>query len=233
MNHFEGRYARALRWFSCCVVLAVGVLISCAPVNVSRSEPVAYMGAGFNGTPETVAVVVGVSERPYTPALVDAIYNSVVQQLRRHPYFRPRFTIVERRQLDNLLAEQDLATQGVVDLATAPQVGRLLGARKFLYVELVRAEANFTGASIGGTPIGTVAATGYRSTVAVSLRLVDTETGQLEALGFATDEAFIPESVVLNRVRAGVSEVDSAIIERLSSAVFAASNDLAIDFDLN
>jgi hypothetical protein len=232
MTYLINRQPRAWQWLLFFVGLSV-LATSCVPINVSRSEEAAYLGRGFEGNPETVAVIVGLGERPYTPALVDAVYNSVVQQLRRHPYFRPRFTIVERRQLDNLLVEQDLATRGVVDLATAPQVGRLLGARKFLYVELVRAEANFTGASLGGTPIGTVAATGYRSTVAVSMRLVDTETGQLEALGFATDESFIPESVVLNRVRAGVSEVDSAIIERLSSAVFSASNDLAIDYDLN
>lgn len=231
MEYLINNQPRAWRWLL--LLMLWGGLTSCAPVSVSRSETATYLGSGFDGTPETVAVIVGVSERPYTPALVDAIYDSVVRQLRRHPYFRPRFTIVERRQLDNLLAEQDLAARGMVDLATAPQVGRLLGAQKFLYVELVRAEVNFTGASVSGTPVGRVAATGYRTTVAVSMRLVDTETGRLEALGFATDEAFIPESVVLNRVRAGVSDVDSAVIERLSSAVFTASNDLALDYDLN
>ncbi|MEM7735096.1 MAG: CsgG/HfaB family protein [Deinococcota bacterium] len=184
--------------------------------------------------PVTAAIVVGESlSRPYSPPLVDAIYTSTLVQLRRHPFFRPRLILVERSQLDSILEEQSLGASGVVNLSTAPQIGNVLGAQKFIYVELLEADANRTGASLSRTPVGTVSATGYRTNVSVSMRLVDTETGQLDALGFASDEAFVPESVVLNGLRAGVSEVDSAIIELLENAIFKAANDLAIDYDLN
>jgi curli biogenesis system outer membrane secretion channel CsgG len=221
-------------------VIVVASLLSmtgCTPVgSVSRAQPTAYVGSTTTVAtpPVTAAIVVGESlSRPYSPPLIDAIYTSALLQLRRHPFFRPRFILVERNQLDSILEEQGLGARGVVNLSTAPQIGNVLGAQKFIYVELLEADANRTGASLGGTPVGTVSAIGYRTTVSVSMRLVDTETGQLEALGFASDEAFVPESVVLNRLRAGVSEVDSAIIELLENAVFKAANDLAIDYDLN
>ncbi|MEM6429962.1 MAG: CsgG/HfaB family protein [Deinococcota bacterium] len=204
---------------------------------MSRSQSTAYVGSNPNTLatpPVTTTIVVGESlSRPYSPPLVDAIYSSTLVQLRRHPFFRPRFILVERNQLDSILEEQSLGASGVVNLSTAPQIGNILGAQKFIYVELLEADANRTGASLGGTPIGTLSATGYRTTVSVSMRLVDTQTGQLDALGVASDEAFVPESVVLNRMRAGVSEVDSAIMALLESAIFKAANDLAIDYDLN
>ena len=44
-----------------------------------------------------------------------------------------RLKLVERRELDKLLAEQELGLSGAVDEATAPRIGRLAGASRIAY----------------------------------------------------------------------------------------------------
>ena len=58
-------------------------------------------------------------------ALQGGIPAVLIDELSRNPAAR----VVDRQTIDNLLKEQDLATAGRVDAATAAKVGKLVGAR--------------------------------------------------------------------------------------------------------
>jgi TolB-like protein len=66
--------------------------------------------------------------------------------------------VVERENLQNLLAEQNLAQNGRVDDATAARIGRLLGAKHMI-----------TGSFV----------TDRTGTMVITLKTIDTETGRI------------------------------------------------------
>jgi TolB-like protein len=66
----------------------------------------------------------GRDKEDYT-ALQGGIPAVLIDELSRNPAAR----VVDRQTIDNLLKEQDLATAGRVDAATAAKVGKLVGAR--------------------------------------------------------------------------------------------------------
>ena len=56
--------------------------------------------------------------------------DEVTAQLTETP--KPYLKVVERKELEKILAEQKLALSGVFDQATAAQMGKLLGANAFV-----------------------------------------------------------------------------------------------------
>ncbi len=100
------------------------------------------------------------------------------------------FTVVERSNLEAVMAEQDLGASGRVNPDTAAQVGQLVGAEYIVLgtvtdysEETARTGGgvNLRGVNIGGrsTNIG-VGGSRTQAYVAVDLRLVNATTGAIE-----------------------------------------------------
>lgn len=95
-----------------------------------------------------------------------------------------RFIVVERKELDAVLTEQDLATAGRISKATAARTGELLGAEYLVAGVITEFEekASGTGGGIGG-PIGNVGVLlgGARSSahIGIDIRLIDSTTGAI------------------------------------------------------
>jgi hypothetical protein len=53
-----------------------------------------------------------------------------------HPYAYQRFDLIERCRIDAIFSESDLARAGLVDVSTAAQIGRLLGAKSIVIVSI-------------------------------------------------------------------------------------------------
>lgn len=85
-----------------------------------------------------------------------------------------RFTVIERAQLDTILAEQHLGGSGAVTPATAAKIGKLLGAQFIL-------TGSITQFSIERTTIGLrgIGGTVSNAESKVDARLIDTETGEI------------------------------------------------------
>lgn len=90
------------------------------------------------------------------------------------------FTVLERKELDAALAEQDLSDSGRVDPATAVKMGKIKGA-KYLIAGTVTSfekgvsggggKVRFKGLSVGGQK--------EKAYIAVDVKIVDTETGEI------------------------------------------------------
>jgi curli biogenesis system outer membrane secretion channel CsgG len=90
------------------------------------------------------------------------------------------FTVVERKELDAVLSEQKLGASGLVRKETAPDIGRLTGAR-YLVAATVSAFEEDTakqggGFSFMGVSVGGDKAKAY---IAVDLKVIDTNTGEI------------------------------------------------------
>lgn len=85
-----------------------------------------------------------------------------------------KFTVLERRELDNILREQNLGASGAVTAATAAKVGKLLGVQLML-------TGSITAFSIKRTTIGLrgIGGTYANAESKVDARLVNTETGEV------------------------------------------------------
>jgi curli biogenesis system outer membrane secretion channel CsgG len=91
-----------------------------------------------------------------------------------------RFVVVERQALQDIVGEQELGQTGLVRKETAAKVGELLGASIIVRGVVSEFEMNESGGgggvSIGGVRLGL---SGSNAHVAVDIRLVDTNTGQV------------------------------------------------------
>lgn len=87
------------------------------------------------------------------------------------------FSVVERKQLDAVLAEQKLAVSGAMNPAGAAKIGQLLGAQLALTGSIT--QFSIVSRSAG---FGPVRAEYTEAESAVDLRLVDTSTGEVLAV---------------------------------------------------
>ena len=94
-----------------------------------------------------------------------------------------KFTVIERAQLEALLAEQAHGLSGMVTQQTAAKVGSMLGAELAVFGTIT--EFGYSKSEIGGQKKGFggfgVGVKSQKATVAVDVRLVDTSTGEIIA----------------------------------------------------
>jgi curli biogenesis system outer membrane secretion channel CsgG len=90
------------------------------------------------------------------------------------------FKVLERREIDAVLGEQDLGASGRVDKATRAKIGKIKGARYLIAATVSAYEENTkgTGGGIGimGFSIGGKQEKAY---IAVDLKVIDTDTGAI------------------------------------------------------
>lgn len=90
------------------------------------------------------------------------------------------FQVLERKEIDAVLGEQDLGDSGRIDSATKAKIGRIKGA-KYLVAGTVSAFEEGTKGTGGGVSIGRIGIGGKseRAYLAVDLKIIDTETGEI------------------------------------------------------
>lgn len=98
------------------------------------------------------------------------------------------YTVIERSKLDAILQEQNLGASGRVDPSTAAQIGRLLGVDTVIFgsvtqMDLERKSQGGGAFGIGGSSEKT------QAYVQLSVRMVNTTTGEILAVADGTGEA--------------------------------------------
>jgi curli biogenesis system outer membrane secretion channel CsgG len=90
------------------------------------------------------------------------------------------FNVLERKEIDAVLGEQDLAASGRVNKSTAAKVGKITGA-KYLVAATVSAFEKNTGADGAGISFGGFSIGGKREQayIAVDLKVINAETGEI------------------------------------------------------
>jgi curli biogenesis system outer membrane secretion channel CsgG len=112
-----------------------------------------------------------------------------------------RFIVLERKQLGDVMGEQNLGASGRVDQATAAKIGKIKGAEIIVVAAVTEFEDNSSGGS-GGAGNYISAITGaFKSThMAIDVRLIDTTTSQvLAATSVEGSAKSISASAALNR----------------------------------
>jgi curli biogenesis system outer membrane secretion channel CsgG len=107
-----------------------------------------------------------------------------------------RFTVVERRKIENVMKEQDFGASGRVDRPTAARIGKIRGADLILMGDVVifgrddQVRRGAGGVSAGGFGIaGGAAKADYKAVVAMNYRIVDSESGEIIQTGEARGES--------------------------------------------
>jgi curli biogenesis system outer membrane secretion channel CsgG len=90
------------------------------------------------------------------------------------------FQVLERKELDAVLGEQELGASGRVDKRTKAKMGKLKGA-KYLVAGTVSAFEENTSGTGGGIGIGAFSIGGKKEKayMAVDLKVIDTTTGEI------------------------------------------------------
>jgi len=90
------------------------------------------------------------------------------------------FQVLERREIEAVIGEQDLGASGRINPETKAQIGKIKGA-KYLVAGTVSSYEESTkgggaGLSVGGLRLG---GSKEKTYIAIDLKVVDTETGQI------------------------------------------------------
>jgi len=93
-----------------------------------------------------------------------------------------RYIVLEREQLDTVLAEQDLGASGRVKKETAAKIGEIYGADLIITAAVTEFEGSKSGIG-GGTKVLGVALGGgmKKGHVAIDIRIIDANTSQIVA----------------------------------------------------
>jgi len=90
------------------------------------------------------------------------------------------FHVLERKELDAVLGEQDLGASGRIDKPTRARIGKIKGAQYLIAGTVSAFEENTSGTG-GGIGIGAFRIGGKKEQayIAVDLKVIDTETGEI------------------------------------------------------
>ncbi|MEJ2685119.1 MAG: CsgG/HfaB family protein [Candidatus Sulfobium sp.] len=90
------------------------------------------------------------------------------------------FHVLERKEIDAVLGEQDLGASGRISRSTRAKIGRIKGAKYLVAATVSSYEENTSGTG-GGLSVGLFSIGGKKTKayIAVDLKVIDTETGEI------------------------------------------------------
>ncbi len=110
------------------------------------------------------------------------------------------FTVLERKEIDAVLGEQDLGASGRIDGATRAKIGQLKGAQ-YLVAATVSSYQESTSGGDAGVTIKGISVGGKKDNayIAVDLKIIDTTTGEI------VDARTVEAEAASGGLRAGIS----------------------------
>ena len=128
-----------------------------------------------------------------------------------------RFVVVERPGLASIQSEQMLGAASSTTSETAAKTGQLIGSSAIVKGAVIKYEPAASGASlaVGGLPLGSIfggqaGVKSQHSVLEISLRVVDTTTGQVM-------------SITTARGSARASSVDAGVVNKYSGTTYGAN----------
>ncbi|GHV30321.1 hypothetical protein FACS1894167_10970 [Synergistales bacterium] len=109
----------------------------------------------------------------------DAPADAITDMMSTELYEADIFTVIERERLEDIGEEVRLGQSGLVDESTAPQVGKIKGARYMLTGAITVYYYNASGGVVGVPGIAGGGAGGKTAYVTLNVRIVDNQTGEV------------------------------------------------------
>lgn len=167
------------------VALSVGLtLASLQPVQKKR---VAVFNFDYGTVRSGVAAIFGTD--------VD-VGNGISDMLVEELVKGGQYSVIERKALDKLLAEQNFSNSDRADPATAARIGRLLGVDAIVVGSITQFGRDDRqvglggfGRSLGRYGLGGTSMRSAKAVVAVTARLVNVETGEILAVATGNGES--------------------------------------------
>ncbi len=151
-----------------------------AQAQSPRKKRVAIMDFDYGTVHSSVAALFG-TDVDVGRGMTDLLVKHLVQD--------GTYSVVERRALDKILAEQNFSTSDRANPASAAQIGKLLGVDAIILGTITQfgGETNKTnvggaGGGWGGWGIGGVGHSKTKAIVTVDCRIVDIDTGEILAV---------------------------------------------------
>lgn len=151
-----------------------------AQAQSPRKKRVAIMDFDYGTVHSSVAALFG-TDVDVGRGMSDLLVKHLVQD--------GTYSVVERRALDKILAEQNFSTSDRANPASAAQIGKLLGVDAIILGTITQfgGETNKTnvggaGGGWGGWGIGGVGHSKTKAIVTVDCRIVDIDTGEILAV---------------------------------------------------
>jgi curli biogenesis system outer membrane secretion channel CsgG len=161
-----------------CSLLALTCAVSLAAQEQSLRRRVAVMPFDYTPVNQEAADLLS-PETDFGKGLAAILVTELVEN--------GTYVVLEREQLDRVLAEQDLQQSGRVDPATAVRVGQMLGAEAIVVGTVTRLAQEeqesgvSSGISVGPVGIGGVKRKMRKVVMVTEARLVSIATGEIVA----------------------------------------------------
>ncbi|HUK88372.1 MAG TPA: CsgG/HfaB family protein [Terriglobales bacterium] len=160
-------------------VVLLGSLLAAAQ-QAPRKKRVAIMDFDYGTVHSSVAALFG-TDVDVGRGMTDLLVKHLVQD--------GTYSVVERRALDKILAEQNFSTSDRANPASAAQIGKLLGVDAIILGTITQfggetknTNVGGAGGGWGGWGIGGVGHKNTKAIVTVDCRIVDIDTGEILAV---------------------------------------------------
>jgi curli biogenesis system outer membrane secretion channel CsgG len=166
--------SRMIRLFSALVLLAV----TCA-AQTSHKKRVAVLDFDYGTVQSYVSSIYG-SNQDVGKGITDMLVEKLVKD--------GKYSVIERKALDKILAEQNFSNSDRANPATAQKIGQILGVDAIIMGSITKFGRDDKSKAIGGAGlsshgfgIGGIKRNEAKAVCAISARLVDTTTGEILA----------------------------------------------------
>lgn len=130
-----------------------------------------YVKPGTNFNKYNRIAVLPFSDFPQYPGSGIQVADIVTMEFIKHG-----INVIDRSNINHILKEQSIGLSGVIDKSTAPKVGKLLGVKGIMTGSIYNYSTTVTNIQViqGGNPA-------YMpiSKVGITLKFIDTETGEI------------------------------------------------------
>jgi curli biogenesis system outer membrane secretion channel CsgG len=176
-----------MRRFATTVLFSFGIFI--AGASAQQKARVAVMNFDYATVQSESSAMFGTNVdvgRGITDLLVDRLVNGGV------------FSVIERKALDTIFAEQNLSNSDRFDANSAAKIGRLLGVDSMIIGSITQfgrddKSTNVGGGALGGITsrygLGGVGKRQSKAVVAITARMVNIDTGEILAVATGKGES--------------------------------------------
>lgn len=168
-------------------VVALSVGLTLASIQPVQKKRVAVFNFDYGTVRSGVAAIFGTD--------VD-VGNGISDMLVEELVKGGQYSVIERKALDKLLAEQNFSNSDRADPATAARIGRLLGVDAIIVGSITQFGRDDRqvglggfGRSLGRYGLGGTSVRSAKAVVAVTARLVNVETGEILAVATGNGES--------------------------------------------
>ncbi|MGC2696058.1 MAG: CsgG/HfaB family protein [Candidatus Angelobacter sp.] len=167
--------SRTIRLICTLLILA----LSCAALQAQAKKRVAVLDFDYGTVQSYVSSIYG-SNQDVGKGITDMLVEKLVKD--------GKYSVIERKALDKILAEQNFSNSDRANPATAAKIGQILGVDAIIMGSITKFGRDDKSKTIGGggfAPrgfgLGGIKRNEAKAVCAISARLVDTNTGEILA----------------------------------------------------